>query len=116
MKKSEGNLFQKMFIGLGFFGGSSRVPLRSNVFNKGRGYSPIGTGGHGRLFDTDRESPLLGSASPSSRLSGYYDRMSEMSSYFLLDISRLAVTLFKDYLVNFLIKDGKEVITIQNED
>ena len=77
MKKSENNLFQKIFVSLGFTG-SSRVPLRSNVFSRGRGYSPIGVGGNSRIFDTDRESPLLGSASPSSRLSGYYDRMSEM--------------------------------------
>ena len=116
MKKSENNLFQKMFVGLGFFGGSSRVPLRSNVFSNGRGYSPIGQTGNSRIFDAERNSPLLGNSAPSSRLSGYYDRMGEMRSYFLLDITRLAVTLFKDYLINFLIKDGKEVVTIQNKD
>ena len=115
MKKSEGNLFQKLMSGIGFTG-SSRVPLRSNVFSHGRGYSPIGVGGNSRIFDADRESPLLGSAQPSNRISGYYDRMGEIRSYFLLDISRLSVTLFKDYLINFLIKDGKEVVTIQNED
>lgn len=113
MKKSE-NIFQKMFAGIGFTG-SSRVPLRSNVFSNGRGYSPIGQTGS-RLFDMDRNSPLLGNAQPSNRLSGYYDRMAELKSYQLLDITKLAVNLFKDYLINFLIKDGKEVITIQNED
>lgn len=113
MKRSE-NFFQKMFAGIGFTG-SSRVPLRSNVFSNGRGYSPIGQTGS-RLFDSDRNSPLLGNAQPSNRLSGYYDRMSELKSYQLLDITKLAVNLFKDYLVNFLIKDGKEVITISNKD
>lgn len=112
MKKSE-NIFQRMFSGIGF--GSSRVPLRSNVFSNGRGYSPIGQTGS-RIFDMDRNSPLLGNAQPSNRLSGYYDRLAELKSYQLLDITKLAVTLFKDYLINFLIKDGKEVITIQNED
>ena len=115
MKKSEGNLFQKLMSGIGFTG-SSRVPLRSNVFSNGsRGYSPIGSTGS-RLFDSQRESPLLGTAQPSNKLSGYFERIQELKSYQLLDISRLAVTLFKDYLINFLIKDGKEVITIQNED
>lgn len=113
MKRSE-NFFQKMFAGIGFTG-SSRVPLRSNVFSNGRGYSPIGQTGS-RLFDSNRNSPLLGNAQPSNRLSGYYDRMSELKSYQLLDITKLAVNLFKDYLVNFLIKDGKEVITISNKD
>lgn len=113
MKKSE-NIFQKMFAGIGF--GSSRVPLRSNVFSNGRGYSPIGSTGSKALFNMDRESPLLGTAQPSNRLSGYYERIQELKSYQLLDITKLAVNLFKDYIINFLIKDGKEVITIQNED
>lgn len=41
MKKSE-TIFQKLFSGMTF--GNSRIPLRSNVFNKGggRGYSVIG--------------------------------------------------------------------------
>lgn len=112
MKKSE-NAFQKLFAGIGF--GNSRIPLRSNVFSNGRGYTHIGQTGS-RLFDNNRESPLLGTAQPSNKLSGFYDRQAEMRSYFLLDITKLAVNLFKDYLVNFLIKDGKEVVTIQNDD
>lgn len=117
MKKSEGNLFQKMFMGLGFGVGNSRIPLRSNVFSNGRGgYSHIGQTGTSRLFDNSRESPLLGTAQPSNRLSGFYDRQAEMRNYALLDICKMAVNLFKDYLVNFLIKDGKEVVTIQNDD
>lgn len=114
MKKSNDNIFQKVFASLGFTG-SSRVPLRSNVFKNGRGYSPIGQTGS-RLFDADRNSPLLGNAQPSNRLSGYYDRIAELKSYQLLDITKLAVGLFKDYLVNFLTKEGQQVITIQKED
>lgn len=113
MKKSD-NIFQKMFASLGFTG-SSRVPLRSNVFKGGRGYSPIGQTGS-KLFEADRNSPLLGNAQPSNRLSGYYDRVLELKSYQLLDITKLAVGLFRDYVVNFLTKEGQQIITIQNPD
>lgn len=113
MEKSN-NIFQKIFASLGFTG-SSRIPLRSNVFKNGRGYSPIGQTGS-RLFEQDRNSPLLGNAQPSNRLSGYYDRVFELKSYQMLDITKLAVGLFRDYLVNFLTKEGQQVITIQKED
>lgn len=59
MKKSE-NFFEKLFSGLGFTG-SSRVPLRSNIFRGGsgsRGYSHIGGTNGARFFDSERESPL----------------------------------------------------------
>lgn len=118
MKNSENNIFQKIFAGLGF-GSSSRVPLRSNIFNRGGGrggYSPIGQTGTSRLFDSGRESPLLGNAQPSNRLSGFYERIIELKSYQLLDISKLAVNFFSDYIVNFLSKNSQEVVTILNED
>lgn len=55
MKKQE-NLFQKLFAGLNW--GSSRIPLRSNIWKNGNsGYSRLGTN-TGRFFDNDRESPL----------------------------------------------------------
>ena len=115
MKKSD-NVFQKAFAAIGL-SGSSRVPLRSNVFKNGRGYSPIGqTGGRAGYFDADRQSPLLGNAQPSNRLSGFYDRISELKSYQLLDITKLAVNLFRDYLINFLSKDAQQVITITDEE
>ena len=60
MKKSE-NIFQKMFSGIGFTG-SSRIPLRSNIFrgvSGSRGYSHIGGTGSTRFFDNERESPLI---------------------------------------------------------
>lgn len=111
MKKSE-NLMQKLFGSIGF--GNSRIPLRSNVFSKGGrgGYSPIGQTGNSRLFDSQRQSPLLGNSSPSSRISGYYERVSELKGYQLLDISNLAVNFFSDYITNFLKDANQQVVTI----
>ena len=117
MKKSE-NFFEKLFSGLGFTG-SSRVPLRSNIFRGGpgsRGYSHIGGTNGARFFDSERESPLLGNAQPSSRISGYLDRMSELKSYFLLDITKMATNFFSDYVTNFLTKESQQIVTILNED
>lgn len=113
MKKHEG-IFQKMFGGIGY---SSRVPLRSNVFNGagGSSYSRIG-GTSSTIFSGLRESPLLGNASPSNRLSLYYQRVDELKGYQLLDISKLAVNFFSDYIVNFLIQNTGEVVTIIDED
>lgn len=112
MKKHEG-IFQKMFGGIGY---SSRVPLRSNVFNGagGSSYSRIG-GTSSTIFSGLRESPLLGNASPSNRLSLYYQRVDELKGYQLLDISKLAVNFFSDYIVNFLIQNTGEVVTIIDE-
>ena len=116
MKKSE-NIFQKMFSGIGFTG-SSRIPLRSNIFRGpgSRGYSHIGGTGGSRFFDNERESPLLGNAQPSSRISGYLDRMSELKSYYLLDVTKLATNFFSDYIIIFLIQEGQQVVTILNEE
>jgi hypothetical protein len=113
MKKHEG-LFQKVFGGIGY---GSRVPLRSNVFSGGggRGYSPIG-GTANRMFSGMRESPLLGNASPSNRLSMYYQRVDELRGYQLLDISKLATNFFSDYIINFLVQNTGEVITIVDEE
>lgn len=111
MKKHEG-IFQKMFGGVGF---NSRVPLRSNVFSGGRGYTQIGGTGS-RMFSGMRESPLLGNASPSNRLSSYYQRIDELRGYQLLDISKLAVNFFSDYIINFLVQNTSEVVTITDEE
>lgn len=113
MKKSE-TIFQKLFSGMTF--GNSRIPLRSNVFNKGggRGYSVIGGTGNSRFLDNERSSPLLGNAQPSSRLSGYLDRMAELKSYFLLDITKMATNFFSDYVINFISRDTQQVVTIIN--
>lgn len=115
MKKSE-NLIQKLFGSFAI--GNSRIPLRSNVFNKGGrgGYSPIGQTGNSRLFDSQRQSPLLGNSSPSNRISGYLDRVSELKGYQLLDISKLAVNFFADYIVNFLKDSNQQVVTILDDE
>ena len=113
MKKQE-SLIEKIF-GAGFSMGNSRVPLRSNVYS-GQGYSQLG--GTSRIFDMDRRSPLLGNATASNRLSSYYEKMSELKGYQLLDISKLATNFFADYVINFLTDDsnGQQVITILNEE
>lgn len=100
--------------------GSSRVPLHSNVYGSGGrgGYSAIGTNLGNRIFDMDRRSPLLGNATASNRLSSYYDKISELRGYQLLDISKLATNFFADYVINFLADDsnGQQVVTVLNED
>ena len=42
--------------------------------------------------------------------------MSELKSYYLLDVTKLATNFFSDYILNFLIQDGQQVVTILNED
>ena len=115
MKKSE-NLIQKLFGSFAI--GNSRVPIRSNVFSKGGrgGYSPIGQTGNSRLFDSHRQSPLLGNSSPSNRISGYLERVSELKGYQLLDISKLATSFFSDYIINFLKDSNQQVVTILDDE
>lgn len=115
MKKSE-NIVQKLFGSVSF--GNSRMPLRSNVFGKGgsRGYSPIGQTGNSRLFDSQRQSPLLGNSSPSNRISGFLERVDELKGYQLLDISKLATNFFADYVINFLKESNQQVVTILDEE
>lgn len=115
MKKEE-SFGQKLFGSFAF--GNSRVPLRSNVYSgNGRGgYTPMGQS-TARIFDLDRKSPLLGTASPSNRLSSYYEKVAELRGYQLLDVSKLATNFFADYIVNFLADDsnGSQVCTILDE-
>lgn len=110
------NIFQKIF-GTFSFGAGKQIPLRSNVFGKnGRGgYNPIGTTGS-RLFNSDRTSPLLGNAQPSKRLSGWYERVSELKQYELLDITKLAISFFRDYVNNFLNTSTNQMVTILDEE
>lgn len=111
MKKSEG-IFQKIFGS--FAMGSSRVPLKSNIYNSGSGYSQIG--GTGRWGRGNRQSPILGNATPSNLISGYYERVDELKSYQLLDITKLATNFFADYIINFLDDGGQQLVTILNEE
>lgn len=113
MKKDE-SLGQRLFGSFAF--GNSKVPLRSNVFSNGRsaGYSPIGQS-QARVFDLDRKSALLGTASPSNRLSSYYEKIAELRGYQLLDISKLATNFFSDYLTNFLTDNNGQACSILDE-
>ena len=113
MKKSEG-FFEKLF---GTFGGSSaRIPLRSNVFNRGGGYSSIGGTGRYGVNSMNRQSPLLGTASASNLLSSYYQKIAELQGYKLIDVVKLATNFFADYVINFLEDSTQQVVTIMNED
>ena len=113
MKKSEG-FFEKLF---GTFGGSSaRIPLSSNVFNRGGGYSSIGGTGRYGVNSMNRQSPLLGTASASNLLSSYYQKIAELQGYKLIDVVKLATNFFADYVINFLEDSTQQVVTIMNED
>jgi len=109
------NLFQKLF-GIFMSGVNSRIPIRSNIYNK-KGYSAIGSTGN-KLFEVDRKSPLLGNANASNLISGYYERVLELKGYQLLDITKLATNFFSDYIVNFLSDEGggSQIVSIMNED
>ena len=113
MERKE-NLMQKLFGSFAI--GSSRVPIRSNVYSRGTGYSAIGTTGS-RIFEMDRRSPLLGNSTASNLLSGYLDRILELKGYQLLDISKLATNFFSDYIINFLLDgNGQQVVSIIDEE
>lgn len=106
---------QKIFSS--FAVGSSRVPIRGNIYS-GKGYQPIGTT-NTKVLDIDRKSPLLGNANPSNAISGYYDRILELKGYQLLDIVKLATNFFSDYITAFLSDDNgaaTQIVTITNED
>ena len=114
MKKRE-NIFQKTFGSFAI--GSSRVPIRSNVYRTGGGYTAIGGTSNSIFNNMSRQSPLLGNASPSNRISGYLDRVDELRGYQLLDISKLVTNFFADYIINFLVEgSGQQLVTIMNEE
>ena len=113
MKRNE-NLIQKIFGATSV--GKGGMPLRSNIYGT-RGYTPIGQTGS-RIFDNERNSPLLGNYAASNTLSGYYEKLSELRGYQLLDISKLAVNFFSDYIINFLADDsnGYQIASILNDE
>ena len=113
---NENGMIQKIFSGMGWTG-SGKIPLRSNVFVRGGkgGYNPIGSTGS-KIFNQDRKSPLLGNAQPSKLISGWYERVSEIKQYELLDISKLALSEFKSYVKKFLNKTSKKMVTKQDRD
>ena len=119
--KENKNIFQKIFSSFfpGWAGGN-RIPLRSNVYkgvHSGGSYGKIGATGASRIFqNAERTSPLLGTSQPSKNLSGYYDRMAESKQYELLDIVRLSVTFFSDFVLNFVDRNTQEPISIIEPD
>nr|DAV87229.1 MAG TPA: hypothetical protein [Caudoviricetes sp.] len=119
-KNGKPGLLERVFSAVmpGWQAGGSRVPLRSNVYPGSGGYGKIGgSTGVSQIFrNSDRTSPLLGTAQPSKKISGYYDRMSESRQYELLDISRLSVSFFSDFVLNFIDRGTTEPISIIDPD
>lgn len=109
------NIFQKLFSTFGFASGS-RIPIRSNIHSSGSGgYGRIGTSS-ARIFGGDRKSALLGNYTTSNSISGWLDRVSELKGYEYIDISKLSVSFFRDYVVNFLNTSASQVVTILDEE
>lgn len=111
------NIFQRLFSSFGFASGS-RVPIRSNIYNFGAGrggYNKIGSSA-ARIYGGDRKSAILGNYSISNSLSGWLDRVSELKGYKYIDIVKLSVSFFQDYVVNFLNTSATQVVTILDEE
>lgn len=109
------NVIQKLFATVGF--GTGRIPIRSNIVNfghQGVGYSKIGTSN--ARFTSDRQSALLGNYSPSNRISGWMSRVVELKGYENIDTCKMAVSLFEDYVNNFLNSSAAQVITILDDE
>lgn len=114
------NIFQKLFSTFGF-GGNGRVPIRSNIytssgFGAGRGgYNKI-SGSTSRIFSGDRKSALLGNYTASNSITGWLDRVSELKGYEYIDLVKLSVSFFQDYVVNFLNTSTSKAVTILNSE
>lgn len=112
------NQLSKLFSAFGY-GGGGRLNLKSNVFGPtGSRYSMIGGTGSGKYGSdstSNRNSPTVGNSVTNNNLSSYYSKMSEIKSYYLTDISEMIVSLFRDYIINFMNKNG-DIITIKNQD
>lgn len=112
------NLFQRLFSTFGFTSGSSRIPIKSNIYNFGSGqggYGKIGTTS-ARIYSSDRRSALLGNYSVSNSISGWLNRVAELKGYEYIDLVKLSVSFFQDYVVNFLNTSATQVVTILDED
>ena len=111
------NIFQRLFSTFGFASGS-RIPIRSNIygFGAGRGgYNKIGAS-TSRIFGGDRKSAILGNYTASNSISGWLDRVSELKGYEYIDLVKLSVSFFQDYIVNFLNTSATQVVTILDEE
>ena len=111
------NIFQRLFSTFGFASGS-RIPIRSNIYGFGAGqggYNKIGTS-TSRIFGGDRKSAILGNYTASNSISGWLDRVSELKGYEYIDLVKLSVSFFQDYIVNFLNTSATQVVTILDEE
>lgn len=111
------NQLSKLFSAVGW-GGGTRFQLKSNVFSPTGGrYSVVGGTGsskYGGESNSNRNSPTVSTAVNNKFLSSYYAKMSEIKSYELSDISEMIVSIFKDYIINFMNKSGS-IVTIKKE-
>lgn len=108
-KRSE---VSKIFSSLTSYGG--RVPLKSNIIGSG-GYKALGGSSmYGADVESNR-SITTGNATTDKNLSTYYSKMSEIKTYEMTDLTDLITNLFRDYVVNFMNKNG-DVVLIKNED
>lgn len=107
------NQIQKLFSIMGFGGG--KVNIKSNVYGGAGGrYSTLGSSSRYGTDDTNRHSPTTGTAVTDRYLSTYYAKMTEIKSYEMSDISDMIVSVFKDYIVNFMNKTGS-IVTIKDQ-
>ena len=119
--KDNRNIFERIFSSFfpALVGGSGKLPvLRSNIYRgtHSSGYGKIGGSTNSKLFQSfdHRKSPLLGNATPSRLLTGYFERIDESRQYELLDISRMSVQFFVDCVKNFIDSSASELVTIQD--
>ena len=113
------NELRKLFsaFGTGALGG--KINLKSNIFgggSTGSKYSAIGSPGkYGEDSNSQRNSPTVGNAVTNAYLSTYYSKLSEIKSYEYCDVSEMIVSVFRDYIINFMNKTG-DIVTIKNEE
>lgn len=115
MANELGKLFSA--FGSGALGG--RINLKSNIFGGGGSSHKYTTIGSPNLYgdedyNNNRNSPTTGNATTDGYLSTYYRKLSEIKSYEYCDVSEMIVSVFRDYIINFMNKTG-DIVTIKNE-
>lgn len=115
MANEIGKLFSA--FGSGALGG--KINLKSNIFGGGGSSHKYTTIGSPNLYgdedyNNNRNSPTTGNATTDGFLSTYYRKLSEIKSYEYCDVSEMIVSVFRDYIINFMNKTG-DIVTIKNE-
>lgn len=112
------NEIEKLFSAFGSGALGGKINLKSNIFgggSTGSKYSAIGSPGkYGSDSNSQRNSPSVGNAVTNAYLSTYYSKLSEIKSYEYCDVSEMIVSVFRDYIINFMNKTG-DIVTIKNE-